>query len=400
MPDNYPKYDAVIIGGGITGLAISYYLSRAGLKVLLAEKEELGAGASGACDDMILLQSKKPGILLSLALKSLELYRQLAQELPLDIELETRGGMVFIETPQHLPLMEDFVSQQQALGLEVSILDKTEMRKKQPYVSSHVLASTYSPLDSQVNPLKVMRALAQAAQSRGLVIKRNFPVQNLHFHGPYDWEIISGYNEHVKAEHVINAAGAWAGNISGLLGLSTPIRPKRGQIAVTEQIPALGQTNIWSADYIVMKLNPQLAKGRKQELNDLGVGLAMSQTGEGNYFIGGTREFAGFDTSTNVRALHLIINEAVRFFPILKNVHIIRTFAGLRPASDDGKPLIGPVREYPGYYLAAGHEGDGIALAPITGKLMEQIICRQTLLFDLKELSPSRFPRIEKAHLG
>lgn len=400
MPNNYSKYDTVIIGGGITGLAISYYLTKAGQKVLLAEKSELGAGASGACDDMIMLQSKKPGILLSLALKSLDLYRQLARELPVDIELETRGGMVFIETPEHLPLMENFVSQQQALGLEVSILDKKEMRKKQPYVSSHVLASTYSPLDSQVNPLKVMRALALATQSRGLVIERNFCVRELKFHAPYNWEVISEQGKHVRAEHVINAAGAWAANISGLLGLSTPIRPKRGQIAVTEQIPALGQTNIWSADYIVMKLNPQMAKGRKQELNELGIGLAMSQTGEGNYFIGGTREYAGFDTATNVRALHLIINEATRFFPILKNVHIIRTFAGLRPASDDGKPLIGPAAEYPGYYLAAGHEGDGIALAPITGKLMEEIICRQSLSFDLKELSPSRFTVGDIAHLG
>ena len=400
MLNNYPKYDAVIIGGGITGLAISYYLTAAGLKVLLAEKRELGAGASGACDDMIMLQSKKPGILLSLALKSLELYGQLAKELPVDIDLETRGGMVFIETPEQLPIMENFVSQQQACGLDVAFLDRKEMRKKQPYVSPHVLASTYSPLDSQVNPLKVMRALSKAAQARGLVIKRNFSVKELKYNGPYSWEIVSEQNERVQAEHVINAAGAWAGSISDLLGLSTPIHPKRGQIAVTEQIPALGQTNIWSADYIVMKLNPQMAKNRKQELNDLGIGLAMSQTGEGNYFIGGTREFVGFDTTTNVRALHLIMNEATRFFPVLKNVHIIRTFAGLRPASTDGKPLIGPVAEYPGYYLAAGHEGDGIALAPITGKLMAQIIGGQSLLFDITELSPSRFQPKERANLG
>ena len=339
---------------------------------------------------MILLQSKRPGILLTLAMESLALYRQLAKDLPLEIDLENRGGMVLIETQDQLPLMENFVKEQQKLGLDVTFLDKKDLRKRQPHISNHILASTYSPMDSQVNPLKVMQAFAVAAQNQGLIIKKGSGVSQIVFHKDYHWEVITEDKESFTAEFVVNAAGAWAGLLAKLIDLDVPIRPKRGQIAVTEKIPALGDTNIWSADYIVMKLNPELAKGRRQILNDLGIGLAMSQTSEGNYFIGGTREFAGFDNSTHFQAINLVIQEATRFFPILQNVHVIRTFAGLRPASDDGKPFIGPVADYPGFFMAAGHEGDGIALAPITGKLIAEMITNKPLALDIKELSPAR----------
>ncbi len=384
------NYDAIVIGGGIIGLSVAYYLTSEGKKVLLIEKKGLGAGASGACDDMILLQSKKPGILLTLAMESLTLYRKLAKDLPVSIDLENRGGMVLIETQEQLPVMENFVKEQQKLGLNVTFLDRNDMRRHQPHINEHVLASTFSPMDSQVNPLKVMQAFAVTAQAKGLMIKKGSGVSQIVFHNDYHWEVITEDKESFTAEFVINAAGAWAGSVARLIGLDVPIRPKRGQIAVTEKIPALGDTNIWSADYIAMKLNPELAKDRKQILNDLGIGLAMSQTSEGNYFIGGTREFVGYDTSTNFLAIHLVIQEATRFFPILKNVHVIRTFAGLRPASDDGKPFIGPVPERPGFYMAAGHEGDGIALAPITGKLITAMILNQTLPFDVAELGPAR----------
>lgn len=384
-------FDTVIIGGGIIGLTIAYYLTEKQKKVLLLEKQELGAGASGACDDMILLQSKKPGIILTLALNSLDLYRSLAVELPENIELETRGGMVLIETKEHLNVMEDFVKQQQSLGLDVKFLEQKEVRKLQPHVSSHVLASTYSPLDSQVNPLKTMRSLAIAGKQRGLQIKRTSIVKELIFKGDHHWEVKTDTGLVYSAENVVNAAGAWTPALCSQLGVTLPIRPKRGQIAVTEKIPALGKTNIWSSDYIVMKLNPELARSRKSIMNELGIGLSLAQTSDGNYFIGGSREYAGFDVSTDIKAINLIINEAVRFFPILKKANIIRTFAGLRPACDDGKPVIGPVTHLPGLFIASGHEGDGIALAPITGKIIANMITGTTTNLNVQELSPDRF---------
>lgn len=371
-------------------MSIAYHLTKEKKKVLLIEKKEIGAGASGACDDMILLQSKRPGILLSLALESLKMYRCLEKELPIDIEFENRGGMVLIETEAQLSVMEKFIKEQQASGLDVSLIEKKEMRKRQPHISNHIIASTYSSLDSQVNPLKTMQSFLAAGEKNGLIIKKGSGVRGIENKGEFYWEVTTEDGKIFSAEFVINAAGAWAKSIGELVGLNLPIRPKRGQIAVTEQIPTIGETNIWSADYIVMKLHPELAHDRPAILNELGIGLAFSQTSDGNYFIGGTREYVGFNTSTNVQAIHLVIKEAARFFPILKNVHIIRTFSGLRPASDDGKPFIGPVPSLPGFLVAAGHEGDGIALAPITGKIIADMVENNRYPLELSELSPAR----------
>lgn len=389
--DNMSKhFDVIIVGGGIIGLSCAYYLTQENKKTLLLEKGDIGEGASTSCDDMIFLQSKKPGILLTIALESLDMYDKLALDLPVDIEFESRGGMVLIESEAQLSHMKDFVRQQQALGLEVELLDQKEVREQSPMVSSHVLASTYSSKDSQVNPLKVMRGLTKEATARGLIIKRNSPVVALESSHPFHWKVTTSGGKIYESEFVINAAGAWASSLAEMTGIKLPIRPKRGQIAVTEAVPPFGKTNYWSADYIVMKLNPDFAKERDPILNQLGVGLSMSQAESGNYFLGGTREYAGFDKTVTRVALQLILKEAVRFFPALERVNIIRTFSGFRPAPDDGKPFIGPVPSQPGLYIAAGHEGDGIALAPLTGYAIAQMILNKTLPYNLSELSPAR----------
>lgn len=383
-------WDVIIIGGGIIGLACAYYLTRDNKQVLLLEKGDLGEGASTSCDDMIFLQSKKPGILLTMAMESLEMYRKLQKDLPVDIEFESRGGMVLIETASQLAHMEDFVTQQKALGLDVDLLEQKEVRRRSPMVSPHVLASTYSPTDSQVNPLHVMRGFVKMAAQKGLSIKTHTPVINLESPLPGRWKVTTKDGIVFESENVINAAGAWAKELGLMTDLDIPIVPKKGQILVTEAVPSFGETNFWSADYIVMKLNPDFAKERDPLLNEMGVGLSMSQAHSGTYFLGGTREFVGFDKGVTRTGLRLILKEATRFFPQLNKVNVIRTFAGFRPAPADGKPFVGPVLGQPGLYVAAGHEGDGIALAPLTGFAIAEMIAGRKLPYNMEELSPHR----------
>ncbi|MEJ5184379.1 MAG: FAD-dependent oxidoreductase, partial [Rectinemataceae bacterium] len=137
------RCDAAIIGAGVIGMSTAYELSKRKKKVVVIDKVVMGAGASGSCDDMILLQSKKPGILLEMAFKSLELYEKLSKELPFDIEFERRGGTILIEDQAQLSVMEEFVASQNKHGLGVEIIDAKWLKKLQPHVSSHVIASTY-----------------------------------------------------------------------------------------------------------------------------------------------------------------------------------------------------------------------------------------------------------------
>lgn len=392
-------FDVAVIGGGITGLSTAYHLLKSGKRVLLIEKNHIGAGASSACDDMILLQSKKPGISLQMAFESLEMYKRLSAELGYNVEFETRGGMILIENNYHLHVMEEYVKQQKSYGLDVHIIDQKEVRRRQPNVRDGIVASTFSDKDSQVNPLKVMRGFMRKGLSMGLeikqgaVIKEMNPLQN-------GWRLTLEDGQSIETEYVINAAGAWAPQVGKIIGIDIPITPKRGQIAVTEQIPSIGETNVWSAEYIVSKLKPDTVKAKNDTYKNLGIGFAFSQTANGNCLIGSTRENVGFDRETSVKALKILINQAVSFFPILKNVHIIRSFAGLRPGTSDGKPIICEVKNRKGFYIAAGHEGDGIALAPITGKLISDMINGRSITYNMKEVDIKRFESVKDINTG
>lgn len=393
------KFDVAVIGAGIIGLSTAYYLTKEGYKVVLLEKNEIGSGASGACDDMILLQSKKPGISLEMSLESLEMYRRLSKELGTDVQFESRGGMIVIENQQQLSVMEDFVHNQKKYGLEVEIIDKKDVFKRQPHITKNVIASTYSSKDSQVNPFCVMKGFLSKGIALGVDVKKNIHIKEITQKKDY-WRIIFQDDQYIETEKIVNTSGAWAAEIGNMIGIDIPITPKKGQICVTEQIPQLGETNVWSAEYMVAKMNPGLIKNQNPKFKELGIGFAFSQAIHGNYLIGSTRENVGFNKETNYEALRLMVNQAIKFFPILSNVHIIRSFAGFRPASIDGKPIVGEVPNREGFYIAAGHEGDGIALAPITGKIIADLISKRNIHYDMKELNIGRFHKKKEVEEG
>ena len=378
-----------------TACPTAYELCKRGRSVVLVDKVVMGAGASGSCDDMILLQSKKPGILLEMAFRSLELFRDLERELPCDIEFDTRGGTILIESPDELAVMEEFVANQNKYGLDVDIMDARRLRELQPHVTRSVIASTYSSRDSQVNPMLLMKGFFLGASARGLrFLPRSRPVSLSRRSG--HWEIELSTGETLETGAIVNATGAWANEVCSLLGLEFPITPRKGQVLVTEQLPPLGDTNVWSAQYIVSKLKPHAgpkpSSGKPAPAERYGLGFAFTGTHNGNYLIGSTRENAGFDKETDPEALGLLARQVIHYFPVMKEVHFIRTFAGLRPSTADGMPLIGEVSGFPGFFMAAGHEGDGIALSPITGKVVADIVEGKIPEFSLESLRPGPLP--------
>jgi sarcosine oxidase subunit beta len=152
-----------------------------------------------------------------------------------------------------------------------------------------------------------------------------------------------------------------------MAGLRIPITPRRGQLIVTRACPKVIGGCLLSAGYIAAKYQPGPASAE-------GHGVSIEQTENGNLLLGSTREFAGFDRRTTPEGLRHIAARTARILPALKTVSVIRAFAGLRPYTPDGLPILGRVSGIEGLYMAAGHEGDGIALSAITGKLIAQLI--------------------------
>ncbi|MFZ5643985.1 MAG: NAD(P)/FAD-dependent oxidoreductase [Bacillota bacterium] len=390
---NIKSPEVLVIGGGIIGTSTAYYLSRKGVRVMLIEAGDIAGGTSGSCDRAIMIQSKSPGPLLELALESARIYKSLENELGEDLEYSSSGGMIIIENEDEMKVMEHLVTAQQASGIKVRIIGRDEAVERQPLLSPHILGATCWDGDADVNPICVCLAMARAARLHGAEIILNNRVNGLL---AKDGRVV-GVNTacgDIKAEKTILAAGIWTPEIGKTVGLNIPVIPRKGQIIVTERLAPVIRGNILSGNYIACKHNPELAKKASGIVQKLGVGLSIGQTRNGNLLIGGTREFAGHDLSISTDAIKAIAENAVRLFPSLRNVHLIRSFAGLRPYSPDGRPFIGPIDGKPGLYIAAGHEGDGIALGPITGRIMADIVMGSSPGCDITPFSPERFKEL------
>lgn len=382
------NYKVIVVGGGIIGTSAAYYLSKLGAKVTLLEAQDIASGTSGACDKAIMLQSKTPGPLLDLAFESAKMYAGLEEELEADLEYRKCGGMILFETAQEMEVIQNLVERQRQVGLDVKLLSGEEARKRQPGLAEHILGSTWWENDAEVNPLNVSFAMARAAQRLGAKIRLQARVTKL----ITERDRVVGVDiagEQMYADAVIVTLGVWTPQILKPLGLDVPIIPRRGQILVSERIPAFVKCNILSGAYIASKMSMD-ANGAKLA-NPAGIGLSLGQTNSGTLLIGGSREFVGYDLGTTVDVTRAIGQSAMRVFPALSKVRILRTFAGLRPYTPDGKPILGPVKDWPGLYLAAGHEGDGIALAPVTGKIIAHVSCGLDPGIDISPFSLSRF---------
>ena len=148
--------------------------------------------------------------------------------------------------------------------------------------------------------------------------------------------------------------------------------------------------NLICARYIALKHDPDLARTSSDPSMRLGVNLFLEQTHDGNIIFGSNREWSGYNKSTSYEILCAICSYAASLVPFLSELNIIRTFAGLRPYCEGG-PILGPVDGIHGFVMAAGHEGDGIAMAPITGEIMSDYIISQTVTEDIRPFLFSRF---------
>ena len=157
------KAKAVIIGGGVIGTSIFYHLAKNKVDVILLERNSIASGTSGACEGIIFLQTKKPGIHLEMAIKSAEIFTSLEEELNYKIEYISNGAMVIIPDKIQYNAMAKFVQEQNKTGLEVKLLNVQEAWNREPALSERIAGSTYCSYDAQVNPILLAHGFVEAA---------------------------------------------------------------------------------------------------------------------------------------------------------------------------------------------------------------------------------------------
>lgn len=374
--------DVVVVGAGIVGAACAYFLTDAGVRVHLVERDFPAGGTSRACDGLILHWDKISNAELALAQDSAELWAQLADGPVQGCEYGRRGSIMVAEDGEALAAGRNKARELQAAGIRSELLDGAGLLALEPQLAADLAGGVFFPDDAQVDARRATTALVDAARSRGLTLTCGAAVTAIKrsVQGAVTG-IVAGDTE-ISCGAVVCAAGVWSGEIAARVGLALPVRPRKGHILVTARVPGLIRHPLLEGGYV--------AAVKSSNADVPQIALVAEMTAAGTLLLGSSREFAGFDRRVSPSVVRAVAARAIRFLPALRSVGIIRSYAGLRPWSPDHLPLIGPVKAVPGFYLATGHEGAGIGLAPVTGHLIARWITGQTLPKVAAQVAPDR----------
>jgi glycine oxidase len=372
-----PNADAevVIIGGGVIGLTIARALALRGVRqLMLIERGRLGAEASWAAGGILAPQVEvdHQDEFFQLACASRDLYPEFAESLKeetgVDVELDTTGTLCLGFTEKDEAELRRRYEWQQGEGLEVEWLPGDEARRLEPCVSDEVRCALRFPRDFQIENRRLISALVRANEELGtqLVIGSSVNSIGIKHERVCGVETSSGF---VEAPVVVVAAGAWASFIKSPDAKlpAVTIEPVRGQMLCFEARPQIARHVIYSSrGYLVPRRDRRLLAGS-------------------------TAEHVGFDKRVTDEGMNAIKSMALEIAPGMAALPVVDAWAGFRPRSPDGLPVLGSCEQIPGLFYATGHYRNGILLAPITGKVIAEAIVDGVMRPGLNAFSPDRF---------
>lgn len=385
------NYEVAIIGGGIVGCSVAYYLAESGLDCILIEKNDIASGTSSRCDGNVSIVDKDPGFDSHMSWVSQELIEDLSKKLDRPFEYRRSGSILVCDNDDEMQAAVDWVKTQTANGLKFNVLDQQDIRNESPYFAHDIPGGLECETDSLINPYMFCYALVDKAEkSYGLAVKTQAEVKHI---SKDDTDFtIETTNGDVRAKKVVNAAGVWAPFIGKMLDVDIPIVPRKGHILVGARQEPVMMRNVMEFGYLMNKFGRQRIADERTAKH--GVALVLEPTESQNFLLGSSRQFVGYDPTIDINVVETMARRALRFYPKMDDFKIIRAYTGFRPYTEDHLPIVSAVDEVPGFYIAAGHEGDGISLATGTGKLMEEIINEKSeTIMPTEPLSFNRFKK-------
>lgn len=360
--------DVIVIGAGVVGLSAARALAGDAARTLVVERRGPGAEASSAAAGILAAQAEAAPSLLKLSIRARELHRRLASDLEAEtgiaVDYLPRGLLELAFDDDGERRLLERADWQRAQALTVDVLGADELREAEPNVSHAARRALFFKDDHSVDNVRLTKALAASAVARGAVLLSGRPVTSL----VVEKERVAGVragNETHRAPVVINAMGAWAGLLGGD-PLPPPVEPVRGQMIAFDVAPPLVRHVVyWGHGYLVPRA-------------------------DGRVLAGSTMEQAGFDKSVTAAGLRAVLDVALRIAPILADVRVADVWAGLRPGTPDGLPVLG-AGALPGLYQAGGLYRNGILLGPLVGELVADLARGRQPTIDLSPFTPTRF---------
>lgn len=351
------SWDVIVIGAGIIGLSLAIELRKTGASVLVVERGEPGREASHAAGGMLVeCGEETPSFLQPLATASAGMYPDFAQQLELEsgtrVDLRDQGAIVF-------PSTEDM---HERSGLTLNGSPPVPLGELEPAIAD-ANRTAFLLKERSVDPRAITAAALETARRREVDISSGEEVSAVTVAENKVCGVVTKKTS-FRAGKVVNCAGAWSGQIAPH---NFPTRPVKGQMLCLIS-PSQGLLK-----HVI----------RAPE-------VYLIPRSDGRILVGTTVEEAGFDKRTNVDTIQRLYHAAIALIPELRNAKILEDWAGLRPGTPDGLPILGATSTA-GYYVATGHYRDGILLAPITARLMTQVIEGKNPDFNLSAFSASRF---------
>jgi glycine oxidase len=364
--------DVIIAGAGIIGCAIAYELTRRGVSCLVLDSRRVGMAATNAAAGVLapLAEFQRPNALVRLGLASLRLYpewvERLQEEVPgIDAEFAITGVLRVALDEDEMAELRSGHRYREELGVEVNELDAEMVREVEPRLSPEVAGGLFCPEEGRVSNQMFTLAVSRAARQRGARIIEGCPVLGFRKRDGRVKGVRTPQGE-FACDRLVLAAGPWTRPLARKLGVDVPTRPMRGQMMALGGMVTPIRSVVWGTrGYLTPRAN-------------------------GLVFAGATVEDVGFRIRTTRRGLAQVRRSAIELVPQLRYAGEQFTWAGLRPGSPDGLPIIGPLPGWENVTVATGHFRNGILLGPITGHLVAQALVEGGASEALAPFSPAR----------
>ena len=370
--------DVVIIGGGIVGVSTGYFLAGSGVhNVLVLEQATVGAGASGRAAGVMLLQGGSEEHL-RVQLESIEMHRRLQAEVGTD--LAEHGSVLLWSSPEAAAHAQSLGPLHAGLGITREILAPEEVRRRFSYLATDdIVLGTYCPRDLWATPLPTVQRIADAARSRGVVIREHCEVTGVEITPQGRVQGVVTRDTTVSTPIVVNAAGAWARLVGEMAGVQIPVVPRKRQVFVVDP------------QGIIPRGDPFIMEEEKD--------FYFMLRAEGLITVQGQTEGETLETTVEWGYLDDALGSLVHRIPAVRNAPLTGAWAGIRPIPRDGHPFLGQAPGIEGYYVAGGFGGQGFTQGPLAGRLIAELI---TTGQASRDLSPYRLDRMShvRGHVG
>jgi D-hydroxyproline dehydrogenase subunit beta len=357
-----------------------------GARVALLDRGEVSGGTTGLGEGNVLASDKDAGPELALTIAGLRVYDELDARLGAEAQVRRKGALIVHPDAATWTGEADRVARLRAAGVAGALLSPDEVREREPLLTGEIHGASFFAGDLQCAPRAIARALAREASGAGAEVRTGCAVEALSVDRAGRVRgVRPAQGGTVAAGAVVLAAGAWSRPLAERAGLPLPLEPRWGQLvrlAAPADEPRLIRHKVVDGSYLASVLSAGA---------DLQVTTVLETTWEGDVLVGSSRARRGFDTAVDEAVSDAMVARAARLMPRVAELPRAAAWSGLRPWLPDHLPAIGPSARVPGLWVATGHEGAGVALGPVTGRVLAQAFCGEAPDVPLRAFDPDRF---------